>query len=928
MNTNKLLFISGIILIGGYSVYSFWGGNNTVDYSTEVKPILNKHCISCHGGVKKQGGFSLLFREEALGKTESGKPAIIPGDAKHSEFIIRLTHKDPEERMPLKKEPLKKEEIEILTKWVSQGANWGEHWAFVKPETPQVPNKSFFAGLFNWFSQKWEKNDIDYFVKHKLDEEGLSPSKQAEKSILLRRVCLDLTGLPPTEKQLQDFLNDNSENAYEKVVDSLLASPQYGERWAGMWLDMARYSDTKGYEKDEARNIWQYRDYVIKAFNKDLPYHQFIKEQLAGDLLKNPSEEQYIATAFHRNTVNNDEGGTDDEEFRNASMVDRVNTTWEMFQGTTMACVQCHSHPYDPIRHEDYYKSMAFFYNTRDEDIPDDSPYLRQFNQPEDKAKLAQLKSWLKSNFGTAKEQELSHYLTFLEPKIHPHAGDQFINGALADNKYLGVRNGGSVRFKALPVEGKRQLLVAYGNKTGSPTFMEIHLGSLTGKLLTTIKLDTTQKGGWTNSWDYQLYDLPAMIGRQDWYLVFKNAKVKPDQSTCVIGSFTLLPEFPGKDRADFRQRKKDFLALISASTENTPVMLDSPKEFSRQTHVWERGNWLAKTQVVEPDVPAIFGGLPKNAPKNRLGLAMWLGSEENPLTARVAVNRFWEQIFGIGLVETLEDFGTQGFTPTHPALLDYLAVKFMTEYEWKPKRLLKEMVMSATYQQDSKATPDLLEKDPMNRLLARGPRVRLSAEQIRDQALLVSGLLSPKMYGKSVMPYQPDGIWNSPYSSMAWKTSEKDDQYRRALYTYWRRSTPYPSMITFDGANRDICLARRIRTNTPLQALVTLNDPVYLECAKHLAQKMDLIQGSFDSQISNTYQFAIGKPISERKLAVFKKLYTNSLQAYQQNKSEAEKLLNICPDDNIKPKNIPDLAAKTLVASTLLNLDEFIMKE
>ncbi|MBB6005256.1 DUF1553 domain-containing protein [Arcicella rosea] len=928
MNTNKLLFISSIITIGGYSVYSFLGEANKVNYSTEVKPILNKHCIACHGGVKKQGGFSLLFREEALGKTESGKPAIIPGDAKHSEFIIRLTHKDPEERMPLKKEPLKKEEIEILTKWVNQGANWGEHWAFVKPEMPKVPNKGFFAGLLSLFSSKWEKNDIDYFVKNKLDEEGLSPSKQAEKSILLRRVFLDLTGLPPTEKQIQDFLKDDADNAYEKVVDSLLASPQYGERWAGMWLDMARYSDTKGYEKDEGRNIWQYRDYVIKAFNKDLPYNQFIKEQLAGDLLKNPTEEQYIATAFHRNTVNNDEGGTDDEEFRNATMVDRVNTTWEVFQSTTFACVQCHSHPYDPIRHEDYYKSMAFFYNTRDEDIPDDSPYLRQFTKPEDKAKLTDLQHWIKNNFGTAKEQEISQYLTFLEPKIHPHSGDQFINGALADTKYLGIRNGGSVRFKSLPLTGKRQLLVAYGNKTGSPTLMEIHLGSLTGKVLTTIKLDTTQKGGWTNSWDYQLYDLPVMNGRQDWYLTFKNAKVKPDQSTCIIGSFTLLPEFPGKGRADYAEKKKEFLALVSANTENTPVMLDSPKEYARQTHVWERGNWLAKTTFVQPDIPASLGKLPENAPKNRLGLAMWLGSKENPLTARVAVNRFWEQIFGTGLVETLEDFGTQGFTPTNADLLDFLAVKFMDEYQWKPKKLLKEIVMSATYQQDSKANQDLLDKDPMNRLLARGPRVRLSAEQIRDQALLVSGLLSQKMYGKSVMPYQPDGIWNTPYSSMAWKTSENEDQYRRALYTYWRRSTPYPSMITFDGANRDICLARRIRTNTPLQALVTLNDPVYLECAKHLAKKMDKVGGTLDEQISNTYQFTMCKTISEKKLAVLKKLYSTTFQTYQKNRTEAEKLLNICPDDNIKPKNIPDLAAKTLVASTLLNLDEFIMKE
>ena len=921
MNINKLLVWSSAVLVGGFSMYSLFGHGDEVDYSTQVKPILNRSCIKCHGGVKKQGGFTVLFREEALGKTKSGKPAIIPGDPEHSDFIARLTHKDLEERMPYQSEPLSKEEIELLTKWVKQGANWGEHWAFTNPEMPSVPNKNFFAGFTDWFSDKWEKNDIDYFVSDKLEKENLKHSGQAEKGVLLRRASLDLTGLPPTEQQLTDFLNDKSDNAYEKAVDKLLASPQYGERWAGMWLDLARYSDTKGYERDDQRSIWKYRDYVINAFNQNMPYNQFIKEQLAGDLLPNPTDNQLIATGFHRNTMTNDEGGTDNEEFRTAAVMDRTSTTWEVLQGTTFSCIQCHSHPYDPFRHEDYYKYMAFFNNTRDEDTYGDYPHLRLFKK-EDSAKVISIKNWIQRNSTPQKANEYNKFLKTWQPTYNSLSCDEFVKSELSDTKFLGMQNGGSTRLKNVDLNGKNQMIFRYNsNKVGG--VFTIHLDKIDGEILLTTKLDTTK--GYQSK---QIYFKPVN-GIHNLYFraVNPNLKGKEDY-TAYFDWFGFLSEFPAKNNPEHDSMQKEFWRLANISTDITLVMDENPQNLHRKSNVFERGNWTVKTQEVQPDIPTLFGGLPKNLPKNRLGLATWIGSEQNPLTARVAVNRFWEQIFGVGLVETMEDFGTQGFTPSNPELLDYLSIKFMKEYNWQPKQLLKEIVLSATYQQDSKVTPEMLDKDPANRYFARGARVRLSAEQVRDQALLVSGVLSNKMYGKSVMPYQPEGIWGAPYSGISWKQSEGEDQFRRALYTYWRRSSPYPSMVTFDGTSREVCLARRLRTNTPLQALTSLNDPVYVECARYFAKRMDNEKTNINGQIRRGYLLAMSKEISNDKLLILNELYTKSYQDFKKKPNEAMKFLGYCEDNSIKPKNMPDLAAKTMVAMTILNLDEFVMKE
>jgi hypothetical protein len=791
---------------------------------------------------------------------------------------------------------------------------------------PSIPTGSWLekALSFVGIQASWAQNDLDYFVQAEQKNQGLSHTDQAEKADLLRRLYLDLTGLPPTTADYQAFEQDDSKDAYEKQVDKLLKSPHFGEKWAAMWMDLARYADTKGYEKDDARNIWKYRDYVITSFNQNKPYDQFIKEQLAGDLLPNPKEADYIATAFHRNTTNNDEGGTIDEEFRTAAILDRVNTTWEVLQGTSFSCVQCHSHPYDPIRHEEYYKYMAFFNNSRDEDIPDESPTYRH-HTPTNEKTIAQLKAFLVKQ-PSATQQEWGQMIRFVEPKIHPHWADQFENGALADNKYLAMRNKGFTRFKAVPLMGKTKLLIACRNSGPAPTYVNIHQGTKTGPIIARIKLDTTlqqkyakPKGIWVKEWAYTFVDIPSLPGKQDLVWEFLNTKTKPDQTTASIGFWAVLPNVPGQLKStDFEK-----LALQAIATEpeqTTPIILENPADYTRTTRVFTRGSWLNQADAVQPGIPGLF----KNTPvSNRLELANWIGSINNPLTARVAVNRFWEQLFGIGIVETLEDLGSQGLAPVNQALLDHLAYKFQVDFKYQTKPFLKYVVMSASYQQSSIVNESTREKDPTNRYMTRGPRIRLSPEQLRDQALFWAGLLSQKLGGPSVMPEQPDGIWNAPYSGMEWKKSDGEDQWRRSLYTYWRRSSPYPTMVTFDAGTRDICLSRRIRTNTPMQALSTLNDPVFLEASQFFARKYAENGIAF---IQKGYADLFGKEISKSKAEKLNAFYTKTLAHYQAHPQETMAFLKLC-SDNEKPRNPANLVAKTMVANALFNIDESVNK-
>jgi mono/diheme cytochrome c family protein len=877
-----------------------------IDYNTQVKPILNKKCIACHGGVKQQAGFSLLFQEEALGNTESGKPAIIPGKPDESELIRRITHDDPEERMPYKHDPLTKEEIEILTRWIKEGAEWGEHWAYLPVKEEAVPP----------IKSDWIKNEIDPFILEKLQTEKLTPSAQADKPTLLRRVSLDLTGLPPQEKIAKKYLNDDSDKAYENLIADLMASPQYGERWATLWMDLARYADTRGYEADRGRTIWKYRDWLIKAFNQDKPYDVFIVEQMAGDLLPNPNDDQYIATAFHRNTMTNDEGGTENEEFRTAAVLDRVNTTWSALMGTSFNCVQCHSHPYDPFKHEEYYNFLAYFNNTRDEDTESEYPLLRQYKGA-DSLKLIELKNWLATNVTAEKSNEYYTFLKTWQPTINSLQCDEFKNAALVSSWYAGLRNGGSCRLPSVTLDKKNQLMFRYTSRYDGGTW-SIYLDSLTGTLLKSVVLNKTN-----DQWKIVTTEIPTVAGKHNLYFHYYNPKIKSlDETAVLFDWFQFGEKFPGSDKPGFKLAEKNFNDLMYASVETTPVLFENNTELSRSTHLFERGNWLVKGDEVQPAVPHIMNAMASNAPKNRLGLATWMTDKKNPLVARTMVNRLWEQLFGQGLVETVDDFGTQGISPTHKELLDHLSWKFMNDFNWSIKKLLKEMVMSATYQQDSKTNDEYQRLDPLNKFYARGPRVRLSAEQLRDQSLAVSNLLSDKMYGQSVMPFQPEGIWRSPYNGDTWVMSKGEDQHRRALYTYWKRTAPYPTMITYDGGAREVCVTRRIRTNTPLQALTTLNDSAYFVMARHFAFKMEKLDTDINQQISKGYEAMFYKPISEKRLQALKELYAFSVGKFTKNEKAA---LDIIGTKDVQIK--PETAALVMVANAMLNLDEWVNK-
>ena len=915
--TPKILLVTLCILLMTF-LYLYVTHKEKIDFSTQVKPIINDKCITCHGGVKAKGGFSLLFREEALAKTTSGKFAIIPGDAENSELVRRINYKDPEERMPYKHDPLSKEEISIFTDWIKQGAKWGEHWAYIPVKEVAVPKQTKFFGLLKTTSE-WAKNEVDQFIEQKLIEEKTNPSHMADKATLLRRVSLDITGLPAPEQLAKKFLNDNSDNAYANLVDSLLASPQYGEKWTAMWMDLARYADTKGYERDDSRNIWTYRDWLIKAFNSDMPYNRFLTEQMAGDLLPDATDDDYIATAFHRNTMTNDEGGTDNEEFRTSAVMDRVNTTWQAIMGTTFGCVQCHSHPYDPFKHDEYYKFLAFFNNSRDEDTEADYPLLRSYNDSMQQEVL-NIKNWLKQHVSPQKAAEVYTFLKTWQPAFNSLVCDSFTNSELMDTKWLSFRNNAVCRLKNVDLKDKEKLIFRYqAFKPGG--VWKIHLDKPDGAVIANVTLPVTKMG-----WGVSETNIAATNGVHDLYFTFTNNQLgKPDATGALFDWFYFTQDLPGKDKEGYASVKNKYWGLITSTEEvtTTPVMMDNPTDMHRASYVFERGNWLVKGDEVKPDVPHSLNPFPSSMPRNRLGLAQWLTDKKNPLTARTMVNRVWEQLFGTGLVETLEDMGTQGSTPTHAALLDWLSYQFMNSDNWSSKKLVRKIVMSNTYQQDSKISPELLQKDPYNKLYARGARVRLSSEQIRDQALSISGVLSKKMYGPSVFPYQPDGIWLSPWNGAEWSISEGEDKYRRALYTYWKRSAAYPSMISFDGVSREVCTVRRIRTNTPLQALTTLNDSAYIDLSRHFAVRMQSTGLKETSkQIGYGYTLATNQVITDQKLKPLTDLYN---KAYSQFKNDPEKMRKMM--GGMTDHQNAETAALTIVANVILNLDEVLTK-
>lgn len=904
----KIIIVIGL-LIAGFFIFRMFLPDKKIDFNADVKPILNKKCISCHGGVKANAGFSVLFREEAMAPTESGKPAIIPGHPERSEMIKRITNNDPEERMPYKHDPLSKKEIRILKQWIKQGAEWGLHWVY-QPVTEIKPPKE---------KDPWIRNNIDKFIYEKLDKEDLKPSPQADKPTLLRRVSLDLIGMYPDNHIAQQYLQSTSDKGYEILVDSLLASPRFGERWAALWLDLSRYADTKGYESDGERTIWKYRDWLINAFNQDKPYDQFLIEQIAGDLLPDPSDAQYIATAFSRNSMTNDEGGTDNEEFRIAAAMDRVNTTWESLMGTTFACVQCHSHPYDPFKHDEYYKFLAYFNNTRDEDVPADYPLLRHFNDTL-KQKMNEVIEWTKKHSTAEHAKKLSLFLRTWQPSIYSTTADSLTNAVIGNKNYaLLFRNHAVARLKNVDIENAGQMIWNfYCDKNGGS--IKIRKDAPDGPVIAVYPV----KG--KKNWRRTYVDFPLQQGIHDIYITYDNPSIPASNTDVIVvfDWFSFMQPLPGQGLPGYNTIKKNFWELIDTNIVTTPVMVENPASMTRKTNVFDRGNFRTLGKEVDPSVPNLLSfAMPAGAPANRMGLARWLTDKRNPLVSRTMTNRLWEQLFGTGIVETLEDMGTQGIAPTHKELLDYLSWKFMNDHAWSVKKLLKEMVMSATYRQDSKFTEEMKEKDPANKFYARMGRIRLSAEQLRDQHLCISGTISSKMFGPGVMPWQPEGIWLSPYNGAQWKKSDGEDQYRRAVYTYWKRTSPYPSMISFDGVQRVVCNARRIRTNTPLQALVTLNDSAYLDMARHFAQRMKKEAGS-DSrkQIAKGYELMMYKPISEEKLKIFTILYQDAIQEFNSSPEKAKEF--IASKDQ---QHEVEMAALIVVANAMMNLDEVVMK-
>jgi hypothetical protein len=772
------------LLYGSFICFTACGSfaQEKIDYTREVLPILSKKCYACHGPdeASREGGLGLHSRILAIGKLDSGAMGIVPGNAQDSEVFRRVSADDEFEIMPPDGEgtPLNEHEIQIIERWINQGANFDLHWAY-QPLTVGEP----VIG-----DDPWIRNPVDFFVQQKLKRNGVSPNPEADKGRLLRRLSLDLTGLPPTPLEMQQFLDDDSADAYEKQVDRLLASPKYGEHWARKWLDLARYADSQGYAQDELRTIWQYRDWVIRALNQDMPFDQFSIEQLAGDLLDDATSDQMIATAFHRNTMTNTEGGTDDEEFRFAAVVDRTNTTMQVWLGTTMGCAQCHSHKYDPITHAEYYQVFAIFNQTADTDQPDNRPTIETPTRTEAK---------------------------------------------------------------------KRESLIS--------------------------KIEEKKKA----------------------------LKSVADDDKAQMNS-------------ELEQLQKQ---LNSISITHTPIMQELPPDKRRETHIAIRGSFAQQGQVVSAGLPKVFFDGQEAPIADRLQLAQWLVSENNALTARVAANRHWEQLFGVGLVETSEDFGTQGTAPSHPELLDWLANDFITN-GWSMKKLCKRIVMSATYRQSAKSNDQKNSVDPGNRLLSRGPRHRLSAEQIRDYALFVSGLLSDKMFGPPVRPPQPRSGLNAAFGgSLDWEPSKGEDRYRRGIYTLWRRTNPYPSMEALDATDRKTCTVRRIQTNTPVGVFVTLNDPVFVECAQALARKIDGQHGDTVQKIKFAFETVLLRKPSNVEVETIEQLFVEERQAFEKSPDNARQMATSILGDPSPEANIVDLAAWTVVANTLLNLDETLNK-
>lgn len=1125
-----------------------------VDFNREIRPILSNICFKCHGPDPKERQADLrLDTEEGAFADLGGHAAIVRGKPEESELIRRITTSDESEKMPPAKsgKSLTAHEIDVFTRWVREGAPFARHWSYVKPVRPSLPDVHDAA---------WVRGAVDQFILAGLEQEGLAPSPEADRQALIRRVSLDLTGLPPTPEEVDAFVADPSPDAYERLVDRLLASPAFGEHWSRMWLDLARYADSAGYADDPPRTIWAFRDYVIRSLNANKPFDQFTTEQIAGDLLPNPTDEQLTATAFHRNTLTNNEGGTNDEEFRNVAIVDRVNTTLAVWMGATMACAQCHSHKYDPISQQEYFRFFAFFNNTEDADRRDESPLLSIYTDEQKrqletwKEEIEELEkttqtmtpalaeghrrweksfaedlAWIslrptavqaqssaaavvnedasvivatagKSDTYTLQLPLAAGNVTALRLEALPHTslpggGPGHGNGNFVLSKVSAAYappEGGRLagRYVRIAIPGKQKILslaevqvfsveeniaargeakqssVDYegpaklaidGNTNGNyneakstthttisdDPWWEVDLGSSLAidRIVLWNRTDNNLQSRLSDFqvsvlddqrqtvWEQTVKEPPnpsremSLSGVRPVTFAsayadfsqsgFEAASVlnNPDPSNkgWAIGpeagkphELMLIPsapleaaaestlsvtlEFASKHEnhtlghfrlsatsdaraSEYAKTPQAILAILKTSPEarnetqnaefakhyltiapelqhdreqlaslkkqrdefkpltTVPIVRELAAGQRRSTRLQFRGNYLDQGDEVTEGVPAAFPPLPADAPVNRLAVARWLVDAENPLTARVIANRFWEQIFGIGIVRTSEEFGSQGELPTHPELLDWLATELLAQH-WDVKQFLRLLVVSSAYRQSSRVTPEMAERDPDNRLLARGPRFRLSAEMVRDQALATAGLLSRTMYGQSVHPPRPMLGLNAAFGgSTDWQASAGGDRYRRGIYTEWRRSLPYPSMDAFDAPSREVCTIQRSRTNTPLQALVTMNDPVYVEAAQALARRLAISGSTPSEKVAFGFRLCLSREPQPQELDRLVKLYENAHAEYAKNPEQAKKMATEPLGAAPAGADVAELAAWTVVSNVLLNLDEALMK-
>jgi hypothetical protein len=850
------------------------GDERPVDFSRQVRPILSDKCFNCHGPDQKRRKGDLR-----LDVAEGARQAIVPSDIEKSELIRRITSKDPDLRMPPQdsKFQLSADEILVLSQWVSQGADYSVHWSFHKPQRRKTPA----------LDTEWSRNTIDPFVLKRLVSARLQPSEEADKVTLIRRLSLDLTGLPPTIEQVDRFLADSHPAAYERLVDRLLASQHYGERMAQDWLDLARYGDTNGYENDSDREMWPYRDWVINAFNANMPFDQFTREQIAGDLLPEASRDQIVASGFNRNTTYNEEGGADGEEFMVVYAVERASTTATAFLGLTLGCAQCHEHKYDPISQKEFYQFYAFFNSVDGEkgatghDIP--LPPLLSLATKEQTANLDLARKELAEVDARIKDELAKVEIVAVTPTQEK---DAELNSA--------PESGGEERENKENEEEERYFTTQLAWEKHAK---EKEKSELPKEILELVKLDPDKR---KEEQRKQLRD----------YFV---------QHAYTAARQTFEPL--NKQQAERKKRADE----IEDAIPTTMVMKQMAER--RPAFVLIRGDFQQPDEQVEPNVPAIFPPLPADQPRNRLGLAHWLTDANNPLVARVAVNRLWKQLFGAGLVNTMEDFGVRGDFPSHPELLDWLATEFVRT-GWDVKRLQKTIVMSATYRQSSRYRPDAAKVDPYNRLLARQNRFRLTGEEIRDTALAVSGLLNNEIGGASVFPYQPEGYY-SDKGRWKWNQSTGKELYRRGLYTFWRRTTTYPTFTIFDAPSRETCTVQRPRTNTPLQALVTLNDPMFVEAARVFGERILRDGGdSTDDKVRFAFRATLAREPDDYEGPVVAKVYADQLAKYSADPDAAAALIKQGEYRSADDVNLAALAAWTTVANVLLNLDETVTRE